>query len=227
MATSKAAFYINAAQLTAIMVAVYDGGHGLAELLNDRRITAVLIGPGCGVSHETRDLVAAALSSEASTVIDADGMTCFADNPSELFEIVKSRAVPVIMTPHDGEFERLFPDLVSVGSKLDRARKAAELSGAVIVLKGPDTVVAAPDGLAAIAENAPPWLATAGSGDSLAGLITGLLAQGMAAFDAAAAGVWIHGELGAAFGPGLIAEDLAELIPPLLKNLDKRGSKLF
>lgn len=226
VATSKAAFYINAAQLTAIMVAVYDGAQGLADLLQDRRITAVLIGPGCGVNLDTRDLVASTLSGEASVVLDADALTSFTDSPADLFGLVKARPAPVIMTPHEGEFQRLFPDLHSAGSKLDRARKAAEASGAVVVLKGPDTVVAAPDGLATIAENAPPWLATAGAGDVLAGLITGLLAQGMAAFDAAAAGVWMHGEAGQAFGPGLIAEDMAELLPALLQRLDKR-SKLF
>jgi hydroxyethylthiazole kinase-like uncharacterized protein yjeF len=226
VATSKAAFYINAAQLTAIMVSVYDGAHGLAEMLHDRRITAVLLGPGSGVSHDTCNLVAAVLSSEAAAVVDADGMTSFLDAPPELFNLIKGRSVPVVMTPHEGEFGRLFPDLANAGSKLERARKAAEASGAVIVLKGADTVVAAPDGLAAIAENAPPWLATAGAGDVLSGLITGLLAQGMAAFDAAAAGVWLHGELGKAFGPGLISEDLAELVPGLLKQLDER-SKLF
>jgi hydroxyethylthiazole kinase-like uncharacterized protein yjeF len=226
VATSKAAFYVNAAQLTAVMVAAFDNAQGLLEKLSDPRINAVAIGPGAGATQETRELVAATLASEATAVLDADGLTAFSENPSELFELIKQRTAPVILTPHTGEFNRLFPELDNAASKLERARRAAEISGGVIVFKGPDTVVAAPDGLAAITEGAPPWLATAGTGDVLAGLIVGLSAQGMAALDAAVAGVWIHGELARVFGPGLISEDMAELLPGVLQRLDKKA-KLF
>jgi hydroxyethylthiazole kinase-like uncharacterized protein yjeF len=226
VATSKAAFYVNAAQLTAIMVAAFDGPQGLVEKLSDPRINAALIGPGAGATSETRDLVAATLASDATVVLDADGLTAFSENPQSLFEFIKQRSAPTILTPHDGEFKRLFPELDNAPSKLERARRAAEICGGVIVYKGPDTVVAAPDGLAAISESAPPWLATAGTGDVLAGLITGLSAQGMAALDAAVAGVWMHGELARVFGPGLISEDMAELLPALLQRLDKKA-KLF
>jgi hydroxyethylthiazole kinase-like uncharacterized protein yjeF len=223
VATSKAAFYINAAQLTAVMVAPYDGAAGLSDILSDTRITAVLIGPGAGTDLDVKDLVSSVLASEATAVLDAEGITAFSENPAELFDQIKGRPAPTIMTPHEGEFKKVFPELDEEPSKLERARRAAEISGAVIILKGPDTVVAAPDGLASVSENAPPWLATAGSGDVLAGLVTGLLAQGMAAFDAAAAAVWIHGELAVTFGPGLIADDMADLLPGVLQRLDKRG----
>lgn len=227
VATSKSAFYINAAQLTAIMVEPYEGPQGLSEVLSDSRITSALIGPGAGTDPEVKDLVASVLGSPATAVVDAEGLTAFSEAPGELFDQIKNRLPALtIITPHEGEFARVFPDLAQEPSKLERARRAAELSGAVIVLKGPDTVVAHPGGLAAINENAPPWLATAGSGDSLAGLIAGLAAQGMAAFDAAAAAVWVHAELATAFGPGLIAEDLADLLPGVLQRLNKRG-KIF
>jgi ADP-dependent NAD(P)H-hydrate dehydratase / NAD(P)H-hydrate epimerase len=226
VATSKAAFYINAAQLTAVMLAPYDGAQGLGEVLSDSRITSVLIGPGAGTDAEVKDLVASVLASDATAVMDAEGLTAFSETPAELFNQIKTRNAPVIITPHEGEFKRVFPELDSGKSKLERARRAAEISGAVVILKGADTVVAAPDSLASVSENAPPWLATAGSGDVLAGLVTGLLAQGMAAFDAAAAAVWIHGELGHAFGPGLIADDMPDLVPGVLQRLDKRG-KIF
>jgi ADP-dependent NAD(P)H-hydrate dehydratase / NAD(P)H-hydrate epimerase len=224
VATSKAAFYINASQLTAVMVNPFDGPEGLSELLSDTRVTAALIGPGAGRDPEVKDLVASVLGSQATGILDAEAVTAFSEDPSELFHQIKGRLPALtIMTPHDGEFKKIFPDLDEEQSKLDRARRAAEISGAVIILKGPDTVVAHPGSIAVVSENAPPWLATAGSGDVLAGLVTGLTAQGMAAFDAAAAAVWIHGELAHAFGPGLIADDMPDLLPGVLQRLDKRG----
>ncbi len=223
LASSKSAFYINAAQLTAIMVDAFDGPEGLGELVSDTRITSVMIGPGAGVSEETQQNVSAVLSGNAAAVIDADGLTSFEDDPSVLFEQIQYREPPVILTPHEGEFARIFPDLLEEPSKLERARAAAETAGAVIVLKGPDTVIAAPNGVAGLVENAPPWLATAGSGDVLAGIITGLLAQGMDALDAAMAGVWLHGETAKEIGPGMIAEDMSEALPRLIKRLDERA----
>jgi hydroxyethylthiazole kinase-like uncharacterized protein yjeF len=224
IASSKPAFYINASQLTAVMVDPYDGPSGLSDLLSDTRITSALIGPGAGTEPEVKDLVTSVLQSQATAVLDAEGITAFGETPAELFDQIKARLPALtIMTPHEGEFKRVFPELSDEPSKLDRARRAAEISGGVIVLKGPDTVVAHPGGLGVISENAPAWLATAGSGDVLAGLVTGLAAQGMAAFDAAAAAVWIHGELAQAFGPGMIAEDLPGLLPGVLQRLDKRG----
>ncbi|HET8729341.1 MAG TPA: NAD(P)H-hydrate dehydratase, partial [Alphaproteobacteria bacterium] len=183
------------------------------ELMADERRNAVLVGPGAGVGGETRTRVTEALAAGKALVLDADGITSFADDREELFAALSPRC---ILTPHDGEFARLFD--VS-GGKLDRARRAAGLAGAVIVLKGADTVIAAPDGRAAINANAPPDLATAGTGDVLAGIALGLLAQGMAAFEAACAAVWLQGDAAAAFGPGLIAEDVADGLPGALRRL--------
>ena len=219
LASPADAIVVNASHLTAIMLTRLYEAEGLAEILADRRKNAVVLGPALGVGDATAALVGAALSSSAAAVIDADGLTSFAGNPDALFALTRSRPSPVVLTPHDGEFARIFPDLAELPSKLDRARQAAERSGAIVVLKGPDTVVAAPNTVAAIADNAPPYLATAGAGDVLAGMIGGLLAQSMPAFEAAAAGVWLHGAAAARVGHGLISEDIPEALPTVLRDV--------
>jgi ADP-dependent NAD(P)H-hydrate dehydratase / NAD(P)H-hydrate epimerase len=218
VASPRDAIKVNAAQLAAIMVREADDARALASLLADERKNAVLIGPGVGLGERTKELVRAALASKAAVVLDADAITSFADDAKQLFAAIKSREAPVVMTPHDGEFARLFRD-IQAASKLERARAAAARSGATILLKGSDTVVAAPDGLASINATTSPWLATAGSGDVLGGMVAGLLAQRMAGFHAASAATWLHGAAARAFGPGLIAEDISEMLPAVLSDL--------
>jgi hydroxyethylthiazole kinase-like uncharacterized protein yjeF len=217
VASPPDAVAINAAHLTAIMLKPFEGADGLAHLLDDKRLNAVVIGPGLGVGGETRELVMAVLQSGAAVVLDADALTSFRDDPDALFARLHDRCV---LTPHDGEFERLFPGLLDeAASKVDAVRTAAARAGCTVLLKGGDTVIANSSGKAAINANAPPTLATAGAGDVLAGFIAGLLAQKMTAFDAAACGVWLHGAAAGAFGPGLIAEDLPEMLPEVLSEL--------
>jgi hydroxyethylthiazole kinase-like uncharacterized protein yjeF len=220
IATPREALAVNAAASLAVMVRPVDGADELSEFLKDPRRNTVVLGPGGGVGHPMRELVLAALTGERAVVLDADALTSFADERQTLVAATKARSKATLMTPHEGEFTRLFKMLeAEAPSKLEKARKAAQETGAVILLKGPDTVVAAPDGRAAIADNAPPWLATAGSGDVLAGIAAGCLAQGMPAFEAAAAAVWLHGEAGHAAGPGLISEDLPEAMPAVYRRL--------
>lgn len=197
----------------AVMTKPVDSPGDLEMLLDDERITACLIGPGAGVSSRTRDNALHLLSKNKACVIDADAISVFKPNPKTLFAAIAS---PTVLTPHEGEFARLF---TTQGTKTERALQAAKLSGAVVVLKGSDTVIANPDGRFAVNDNAPAWLATAGSGDVLAGIITGLLAQGMLAFEAACCAVWMHGRAASLFGIGLIADDLPGALPQVLKEL--------
>ena len=213
VAMAPVALPIYAAALTSIMPAPVADTAELVALLDDRRITGLLIGPGAGRATEVRVHVLAMLAAGRPTVLDADVFSLFEPDPATLFAAIRA---PCVMTPHEGEFARVFSE---TGSKLARARGAAVRAGAVIVLKGSDTVIASPDGRAAINANAPPTLATAGAGDVLSGLILGLLTQGMAVYEAATAAVWLHGACAQAFGPGLIAEDLPDLLPLVLRTL--------
>jgi ADP-dependent NAD(P)H-hydrate dehydratase / NAD(P)H-hydrate epimerase len=222
VAAPKDAFPIYAGALTGIIVHPVAGFDDFRALLADLRRNAALIGPGAGVGTETRGKALAILEAGKRAVLDADALTSFADDPQTLFAAIRS---PVVMTPHAGEFGRLFD---AGGSKPERVRRAARQSGAVIVLKGADTVIAAPDGRLAINANAPPDLATAGSGDVLAGMVLGLLTQGMEPFAAAAAAVWLHGDAASRLGAGLVAEDLVEALAPALRGLaGKRQTGVF
>lgn len=215
VASPPEAVAVNAAHLTAIMVKPFESDEGLAQLLADQRYNAVAVGPGVGVGEATKGLVRIALNKQC--VLDADALTSFQGDPDWLFHRLRPDNV---LTPHEGEFERLFPGVLKASaSRIDAVRQAAVAAGCIVLLKGPDTAVASPDGRVSINANAPPWLATAGSGDVLAGFILGLLAQRMEPFLAASAAVWLHGAAAEAFGPGLIAEDLPEQMPALLRRL--------
>jgi len=224
------AVQVNAGHLTSIMLRKVDDSADLGEFIGARRPSSFVLGPGFGVGEKARDFTLAVLGARHGVeglVVDADGITSFRDAPDALFGAAHRPASPaLVMTPHEGEFGRLFPDIAenSALSKLAKARAAARRANAVIVYKGPDTVIAAPDGRAAINGNGAPWLATAGSGDVLAGIMAGLLAQGMPAFAAACAAVWIHAEAGSRFGPGLIAEDLPLALVPVLGELIRNRS---
>lgn len=194
----------------------------LEGFLGDRRISAILAGPALGLDPRAQDLVSAVIESDRPAVLDADALTVLAGFSDGGAGFVRGRGGETVLTPHEGEFQRLFGHQASIAgepSKLERARKAAALSGAVVVYKGADTVIAAPDGCAAINTTGSAALATAGSGDVLAGLVAGLLAQGMPAFEASCAAVWLHGLAGQRLGMGLIADDLPEAIPPLLRDI--------
>jgi ADP-dependent NAD(P)H-hydrate dehydratase / NAD(P)H-hydrate epimerase len=224
-----AALIENAARLDAIMLRPVAGAEGLAEVLADDRINALCLGPGLGLER-ARQLVPVALGAKRATVLDADALTVFAEDPSALFALLHPRCV---LTPHMGEFGRLFPDLKAkldapatrgpAYSKVDAAREAAARAGCVVLLKGPDTVIADPEGRCAINsahyERSAPWLATAGSGDVLAGFIAGLLARGFPPMQAAETAAWLHVECALAFGPGLIAEDIPEQLPAVFRAL--------
>jgi NAD(P)H-hydrate epimerase len=215
VACTPGALPVYAAHMTAVMVRPFADGSGFEAILADPRKNAFLLGPGGGVGAETRTLVGHALAAGKLCVLDADALTSFADDPAGLFERIES---PCVLTPHEGEYASLFRH---EGDKLARARLAAEESGAVVILKGGDTVVAAPDGRVVIQASAPAALATAGSGDVLAGIVLGLVAQGMPAFEAAAAAVWIHAEAAANSTAGMISEDLVEELPSVLAGLTR------
>ena len=218
VAAPAAAWPIYATALTGIIARPLRAPEDFAALIGDERVRAVVVGPGAGVTPETRAAALAAVGTGRAVVLDADALTVFAKSTEALIAAIKG---PTVLTPHEGEFARLF---ASEGNRLSRARKAAKQAGAVVVLKGPDTVIAAPDGRAAINANAPPDLATGGTGDVLCGLIAGLLAQGLAPFEAACAGCWLHGETAREFGPGLVADDLIDTLPPVLRRLKALAS---
>lgn len=225
------AMQVNAMHLTSIMLRETDDVEDIKAFVAERRPSAFILGPGFGVGERTRTfglaLLASGKSQDAAAqvdglVFDADAITSFREAPDVLFQAARRHTAPaLVMTPHEGEFVRLFPDIAGdkASSKLTKAREAAKLANAVIVYKGADTVIAAPDGRAAINANGASWLATAGSGDVLSGIVAGLLAQGMPPFQAACAAVWIHAEAGSRFGPGLIAEDLPLALVPVLREL--------
>jgi hydroxyethylthiazole kinase-like uncharacterized protein yjeF len=221
VAGPKPALPILAASLMAVMVCEANGAKGLAKLLTDQRINTVVLGPGQGVGKATRDAVAAAAKAKRNLVIDADAITSFAGASEALAKALRP-ATAAVLTPHEGEFAKLFgpkSKLLAIDSKVERTRAAAKALGVTVLLKGPDTVVASPDGRASLGTNASPWLATAGSGDVLAGIVAALLAQGMPAFEAASAAVWLHGEAGHVAGPGLISEDLDLALHDVLARL--------
>lgn len=209
------ALAINAGHLEAVMLSPFESDVDLEAA--GEQADAVIIGPAAGVGEATARNLAALARTGAALVVDADALTSFRGDPEALFSCLDRDDV---LTPHPGEFERIFPGLLAKSpERIAATREAARRAGAVVLLKGPDTVVAAPDGRAAVSLNGTPWLATAGSGDVLAGFIGGLIAQGMESFEAACAGAWIHAECGARHGPGLIAEDLPALAPAVLAEL--------
>lgn len=217
IASPPEALSVHAMHLTAIMLKEMVGVKGLEAILADERLKSIVLGPALGIGAITRSLIAVARSFERSMVIDADGITSFAGMADDLAEI--TRSAPVVITPHEGEFSRLFNGkeyFINSISKIEKAQKAAQFLGCVVLLKGPDTVIAAPDGRVAVNCNGTPLLATAGSGDVLAGIIGGLMAQNMPPFEAACASTWLHAEAAQQFGLGLISEDLPEMLPMAL-----------
>lgn len=208
---------VNAAHETAVMIKPFSTPDALAELAEGTR--SALIGPAAGVNSETRENTLAVLRHAGASVLDADALTVFKDQPETLFKAITQ---PSVLTPHDGEFSRIFPDLLDQYTRAEAAIIAAARSGAIVLLKGSETLIAAPDGRIMVNRHASPFLATAGSGDVLAGMIAGLMAQGMGAYSAACAGAWCHGEVARRIGPGLISEDLPDALPALLSEFYAR-----
>lgn len=212
LASPAEALAVNAGALTSVMLREVDDSAALTAWIEDARLSAFVLGPGFGIGEKARRFVAALC--RRPLVLDADGISSFRETPEALFSLFADGKTRLVLTPHEGEFARLFPDIAAAETlgKTEKAARAAACAHAVVVYKGADTVIAAPDGRAAINTNAPQWLATAGSGDVLAGMIGGLLAQGMPAYEAACAAVYRHGEAGTRLGEGLTSEDLAEAV---------------
>ncbi len=213
LAAPSDSYPVQAAALTDVMVRRFDSAFGFVGILGDPRIGTVLLGPGAGVGEKTVELVQQAGVKKCNMVLDADALSSFVGRAEHLKAIADG---DVVMTPHEGEFAKLFPSLDVVSDRIGAARSAAKITNSTIVLKGVSTIVAAPDGRVSIASNGPSWLAIGGTGDVLAGLIGGLMVQGMPVFEAASAAVWIHGEAGMKVGRGLIASDLLDIIPSVL-----------
>jgi hydroxyethylthiazole kinase-like uncharacterized protein yjeF len=211
LAAPSETYAIQAAALTDVMVRRFDSAFGFLGMVADGRIRVVLVGPGAGVSEKTAEVVQEVAARGRSMVLDADALTSLVGR----LELLQG-AGEVVLTPHDGEFARLFPDIDLSGDRIAAARAAAAATGAVVVLKGVSTLVAAPDGRLSIAANAPAWLSVGGTGDVLSGIVAGLLAQGMPAFEAASAGVWLQGEAAMQAGRGMIASDLVAALPKVL-----------
>ncbi|UXN04304.1 NAD(P)H-hydrate dehydratase [Bartonella sp. HY406] len=221
--SQSSALLVNAVQLTSVMLHIYDRIEDIIEFMHDRKVKAAVLGPGFGDRMRARDIALELIITQSldALVLDADGITAFTEISQRLFSSIERSTTKVILTPHEGEFKKLFPEIArnKFLSRLEKAQMAAEQSKAVILYKGADSVIAAPDGRAAINTNAPAYLATAGSGDVLAGLCGGFVAQGMPAFEAACAATYLHSEAASIFGPGLIAEDLIDTLPQALRWL--------
>jgi NAD(P)H-hydrate epimerase len=216
VAAPERAFGLYSQSLTSVMVSSIAGADDWRSLLSDARKNAVLLGPGNGVGEGMREAVSTVFEYDRAMVIDADALTSFAESPETLFAAIAASRGKCLLTPHDGEFARLF-DIT--GDRMTRAREAAKRSGATILLKGPESVIAAPDGRVAVTINGVADLASAGTGDVLAGIAVGLMAAGMDAFDAGCAAAWLHAEAGRVAGTGLIAEDLPDALPAVLRDL--------
>ncbi|HWD11909.1 NAD(P)H-hydrate dehydratase [Pseudochrobactrum sp. sp1633] len=226
------ALSVHAAHLTGTMLHALGETADILRFIRVRKVKAAVLGPAFGDLPRARELICALLADandEAALkylVIDADGITAFKDQSQMLFSAAEQSDCAVVLTPHEGEFQRLFGEQVDgAAGKVEKARQAAKLSHCIVINKGPDTVIAAPDGRAAINSNGTALLATAGSGDVLTGIIAGLCAQGMPAFEASCAAAWIHAETANCFAEtapvGMIAEDMPELILKVWAKLEQ------